>query len=648
MNAKILTGLGLVIAVVLFLAVNIISNIGLRSARLDMTENNLYTLSEGSRNILSNLSEPITLRFYLSEKLATGLPGISSYATRVRELLEEYERTAGSKLDLKIIDPEPFSEAEDRAVGYGLQGVPIDNNNTTFYFGLVGTNSADGEEIITFFQPNREEFLEYDLTELVSKLDTAQQSKVGLMTALPIEGGAPAMPFMQQAGGDPWMIVQQIRQGFEVQTVATEVDTIPADISVLMVVHPKALSDTTLYAIDQFVLNGGRVLAFVDPYSEADEPPRDPNNPFASMQAPRNSTLGKLFDAWGVELVDSNVVGDMTTAKKVQARIGQQIRVVNYPVWMDLNTSNFDPDDIITGKLGDLTIATAGVLKAKEGAATTFQPLLTTSEQAMQINTSKLGMFADPQAMVREFKPAGEKFTIAARVSGKVSTAFPGGKPEKPATEGEETPPPADGAPQLTESKEDINVIIMADTDFLQDRFWVNVQNFLGQRIAIPQASNADFVVNALENLGGSNDLISVRNRGSFSRPFTKVAEIQRDAEEEFREKEEQLQERLKEAEQKLRELQSQKQDGSSSLILSPAQQQEIEKFQGERLKVRKELRNVQHALNQDIESLESRMMFLNVALAPFLVAVGGIGLSYYRNRRRREAANEFKLKSKE
>jgi ABC-type uncharacterized transport system involved in gliding motility auxiliary subunit len=635
---KLLTTTGLIVAVIAFLALNIVANGLFKSSRLDLTDGELYTLSQGTKNILQNLQEPVTLRFYLSQKLLTQLPTVNTYANRVKELLQEYERLAGGKLNLHIIEPEPFSEAEDQAVGLGLQGVPLDTSNTTFYFGLAGSNSTDDEEVISFFQPNREEFLEYDVTKLVYQLSNPKQNVVGILSTLPIQGSG-GMAFMQKNAQQAWMAIEQLRQNFEVRSIETDATNIDADIDVLMIVHPKGFSDSLLYAIDQYVLNGGRAIVFADPYSEAYEPPTDPKNPLSAMNAPRDSELKKLFDAWGVELVKGKVVGDLTKAKKVQARSGQKMVVVNYPVWMDLSTDNLSQEDIITGKLDDITVATAGILKPKEGAATTFTPLIQSGEQAMQIDTSKLGMFSNPEELIRDFKPGGEKLTIAARVSGTLQTAFPDGKPESEDADQEaedtaeaEEPPAA----HLAESKEAANIIIVADTDLLEDQFWVQVQNFFGQRIAIPNAANGTLLSNALENLSGSNDLISVRNRGSFSRPFNKVEELQQAAEQRFREKEQALTAKLKETEQKIRDLQNQKPQGGGELILSAEQQQALAGFRDEQVKVRKELRAVQHELRKDIERLESRMKFINIGLMPLLVGFAGIGLSVYSARRRR------------
>ncbi len=637
MNKKTLfTSAGLGLAAVLFLAVNIVSNAGFKSARLDLTDNGLYTLSPGSRNILGALQEPINLRLYFSKKLVTSLPTISSYTVRVTELLEEYARASDGRIKLELIDPEPFTEAEDRAVGYGLQGVPIDNNNTLFYFGLAGNNSTDGEEVIPFFNPSRQEFLEYDITQLIYKLDNPKKKTVGIMSTLPIQGSASSPFLRQEEGGQAWMILEQIRQLFEVRTLETTLDKIPEDIDVLMLVHPKGLTDKTLYALDQFVLKGGRLLAFLDPYAETDTPPADANNPLAGMNAPRHSDLKKLLDVWGVELATDKVAGDLSLAKKVQIQKGSRGMVVNYPVWIDLKEGQFNQTDIITAKLDGISLASAGFLKKKEGAKIELEALLQTSAQGGLINTSGLGMFADPEQMVRDYKAEGQ-FVLAARLTGILNTAFPDGAPldETADKEKDAAKPDEKAAAGLKVSAEPVNLILVADTDLLDDKFWVRVQNFLGNRVAIPQAANDQFVTNALDNLTGSNDLISVRNRGAFTRPFTRVDSIRQAAEQQFRDKEKQLLARLQSTEDKLRDLQNNKENGNS-FILSPAQQQEINGFRDEKIKIRKDLRNVQHELQKDIENLESRVKFVNIGLVPLLVGFGGLALSYYRSRRRR------------
>ncbi len=643
MNTRLLTGGGLAIAVVLFFTVNVLSHVTFRSARVDLTDQRLYTLSEGTRNILQGLDEPVTLRFYLSKKLAVELAGIRGYTNRVLELLHEYKQAAGGNLVLHVIDPEPFSEEEDRAVGYGLRGVPIDQGNAQFYFGLVGTNATDDRELIPFFQQSREEFLEYDLTKLVYRLANPKQKVVGLLSTLPLDGG-PQMPFPQAAsGGPPWMIMDSIREVMEVKVLDKAVTDITEDVDVLMVVHPKRLGAPTLYAIDQFVLRGGRAVVFVDPHGEADRVPPNPRNPMG-MQGPRNSDLGPVFDAWGIELVDGKVVGDLPLAKRVNFQKEGRMTVADYPVWIDLPPRQLNAEDVVTAKLPNLTMASAGVLRKKEDRAVEWTPLVETDDQAMQIDAARLQFMPDVEGLLRDYRPGDETLVLAARLTGKVKTAFPDGRPpaeekgelKEPETANtDEEPNPL---PHVAESAEPINVIVVADTDMLQDRFWVQVQNFLGQRIGIPTAGNNDFVTNALDNLTGSHDLISVRNRGSFSRPFTLVRAIQQEAEARYRQKEQALQQRLKDTERKIQDLQSRKED-QTTVILSAEQQTALEGFRQDLVVTRKELRNVQHELRKNIDSLENVVKFLNIGLMPLVIAVGGIVLGAWNMRRRQHGS---------
>jgi ABC-type uncharacterized transport system involved in gliding motility auxiliary subunit len=632
MNKGILTSTSLIIAVVLLLAVNIVSNAVFKSTRVDLTENHLYTLSQGSKNILKTIDEPITLRFYFSQKLAIDIPGINSYAQRVRELLEEYQRIAGKKLNLKFIDPEPFSEAEDRAVAYGLQGVPVEDGKATLYFGLAGLNATDDKQIISFFQPEREEFLEYDITQLIYRLVNPEPKVIGLISTLPMQGTGIDPLHRQRSPEEPWMVMEQIGQLFQVRTLETDVETIPDDLDVLMVVHPKNLSEGTRYAIDQFVLRGGRTLIFVDPFAEADEPETDPNNPLAALRAPRDSNLPKLFAAWGVQMLEHKVAADLEAAQQIQARQGNRVVRLPYPVYISMDKDNFNAEDVITRKLGRVILASAGILQRTEGAKTEWEPLIETGKQSMAIDVNRLRFGADPEQILRDFQPEDRRLILAARITGSASTAYPEGRPK---VDDAQDSAGDDAGTQLTESVGPINLIVVSDTDLLQDKFWVQVQNFLGQRIALPVAANASLVINALDNLSGSSDLISVRNRGRYTRPFTKLQAIQQEAEQRFREKEKELLARLRETEQKIRELQNKKQEGDV-LMLTVEQQEEIARFRAEKLKIRKELRHVQHELRKNIERLEAQLKFINIGLMPLVIGIGGVGISLYRIRRRK------------
>jgi ABC-type uncharacterized transport system involved in gliding motility auxiliary subunit len=444
---------------------------------------------------------------------------------------------------------------------------------------------------------------------------------------------------MQQSGGNqPWLILSQIEQMFEVKKIEPTATAIPDEITVLMIVHPKSLSDTTLYAIDQFVLGGGHAMIFVDPLAESDSGGGNPMNPMGG-QGPRHSDMPKLFEAWGLELVNGRVLGDLPLAKKVQIQQQARLQVVDYPVWIDFRQEHFSDEDIVTAQVPTITVASAGILRKKGEAGTSLLPLIQSDEAAMQIDASRLSMMPDVGSLLSNYRPEGEKFIVAARVTGNVKTAFPEGKPEETVKEDESSAssiPKSTSAPKdhLTESEEPINVIVVADTDLLQDRFWVQVQNFFGQRIGIPNSGNGTFVTNALDNLTGSNDLISVRSRAGYSRPFTLLRVLQQEAEQQFRQKEQALQEHLKATERKIQELQNQKPEGNT-MILSAEQQEAMGKFRKELLQVRKELRSVQHELSKNIESVEGWVKFINIGLVPLLIGIAGVWISSSRLRKK-------------
>ena len=650
MASRLMTATGVVLALVLLFAVNILASRTLGSVRIDLTGNRLFTLSEGTRNILANLEEPVTLRFYLSQGELGRAPGIGGYADRVRALLDEYERLSGGKVRVRIIDPEPFSEAEDRAVAYGLRGVPLGLDEGSFYFGLAGTNSVDDEEVIPFFVTEREQFLEYDVTKLVHNLTKPGRKIVGLLGSLPIEGQGP--PQMQAAFGGmnapPWMVVEQMRQLFEVRSLHPKLDEIPEDVDVLMLVHPQALPAEALYAIDQYVLRGGRVIAFVDPYSEMQQ--EGMAGGFGSPGGSRRSGIDELLAAWGV-ILGEDVVADLDLALKVRMEQGGRVVTFDYPVWMNVIPDTFDHGDIVTGNLGNLGFATPGHLDSAEGATTTLTPLVSTTPRAARFTASQVAaVTTDPRDLLDEYTPAGHAYTLAARVSGKVRTAFPEGRPlPDPAEEaGEEGSGQAEAAEEggagedpkaghLSESAEDAQIILVADADMLADRFWVVVEEFLGNRIAVPSAANGSFVINALDNLAGSGDLISVRNRGTFTRPFTRVIALRQQAERAYRAKEQELIAQLEETERRLVELEESNQ-GNDDLILTDAQRDELLGFRQERVRIRKELREVRRRLRADIEALESWIKFANVGLVPLLIGLGGLAAGLVQLRRRRTA----------
>ncbi|QZX84442.1 GldG family protein [Metapseudomonas otitidis] len=600
---------GLLLIALAFLAFNMVSGLALTNARLDLTEQKLYTISDGTRQILGELDEPINLYFFYSDKSAKDLVVLRNYARRVEEMLKAYAQAADGKIKLHIVDPEPFSEDEDKAAEFGLQAVPAQQGGDAIYFGLAGTNSVDDHQVIPFFPLDQEEFLEYEVSRLVQSLAHPQRPVVGVLSGLPLNGG---FDMQTQQPSSPWMVMEEIRQLFQIEILKPDVDQIPDKVSVLLLVHPKNLSEQTQYAIDQFVLRGGKLLAFVDPWSEADHAMPMPGEMGGEG---KSSDLPALFKAWGFEMLPGKVLGDGAYAMSVS--MGQGERPARHPAWLTLPRQALDPSDVATANLETLTVATAGILRPLEGAKTHFVPLIHSSEYAMPFDAQRFAMLRNPQELMGELNPSGDRYTVAARISGPAQSAFPDG---------------IEGRKDGLKSADNINVIVVADTDMLSDRMWVQVQDFFGQRVPQPWADNSAFAINALDNLSGSEALISVRSRGRFTRPFTVVEDLQRQAEARFREQEQALKQRLSETEEKLASLQNQ--DPAKALELTPEQQATLQQFMQEKLRIRKELREVNYQLNADIEKLGRTLKFINIALVPLVLTLGVLLLWAWRRRR--------------
>lgn len=614
---------GLLTVAAIFLVTVALSDVLLRGLRLDLTENRLYTLSEGTVNILESIPETVNLYFFFSDRAAADNGYLRTYAQRVREILEEFEEHAGDKLRVTAIDPLPFSEEEDRATAFGLRGISLGLTGDQVFLGIAGTNAIGDEETIAFLDPNKETLLEYELARLVYTLANPSRPTVGLISGLPMSGG---FDQTTQQPRQPWVITTQIQQLFDLQPLISATQVMDLDIDLLMVVHPKSLSTATLYAIDQYILGGGRAILFVDPYAEADVPPPDPSNPAAAMVADRSSNLQGMLDAWGISVPVNEVIGDDLYALQVSGTGQRPIRHLGY---IGIDASGLDRTEVITTDLDKIILGYSGHIVAEETEDLAVTPLIVSSDRAGPIDATSIGFMSDPDMLRNSFTPSGERYVIAARITGTVETAFPDGPPEVPDTV--ETSITSDE--QLLVSENPINVILIADTDMLTDRFWVQVQTFLGQRIATAFASNGNFVINALENLTGSSDLIGMRSRESYSRPFTRVMDLRRQAENEYRLTEQRLQQELRDTEAKLTELQPTQTEGST-MILSPEQEAELSRFQQERLRVRKELRQVQRGLDQDIEDLGTRLKAINIGLIPLLIVIGSL-LSFLIRRRK-------------
>ena len=603
----------LVFLAVLFLALTILSGVAIKGARVDLTEQKLYTLSEGTINLLEAIEEPITLEFYFSEETSADLPMVRNFSRRVQELLDEMAARSGGQLRVRRVDPRPFSEEEDQADRYGLEGVPVGAAGENLYLGIVGTNMVDGLEVVPFISPAREAFLEYELARMIYILSQPERPRVGLLSGLPMDGRLDMQTGQQQQS---WAIREQVGEMFEVENVEASDDSLPANIDVLVLVHPAGLSGEMLREIDRFVLEGGRLLAFVDPYSESDPGPEG-GDPAVAMAMDRTSSLDELFDAWGVEFATDKFVADLGQALQVALQAGQ--RPVRHPAIIGVTADNMNRDDVVTGELDAINLASPGHLVLVEDSPLELEPLLTSSANAGLVDSERLRFLDDPGELMAEVAVTGEHYVLAARLSGEVRSAFETDNGNSP-----------DSGP--------LNAIVVADTDMLADRYWVQRQQFFGTSILDPFAGNGDFVINAIDNLLGNADLISVRSRATGNRPFTLVDSLRREAEQNLLATEQSLEAELEETERRLTELQQARGDTDLS-VLTPEQEAELDRFMEQRIEIRRQLRQVRRDLDRDIEALGTRVKSVNIALMPALVTVLALFMAWRRRRNARLAA---------
>ncbi|MEQ8698533.1 MAG: Gldg family protein [Bauldia litoralis] len=621
----------LVVAFVFLFALNAFSNAVFRGESIDFTKDREFTLSPGTVKVLENIEEPVTLRLFVSPALTEKVPTYAAAAERVRNLLKQYASIARGKIKLEFYAPKPFSEDEDRAAAYGIDGIPLDQGGEKIYFGLAGTNSTDEEKKIAFFHPNRARFIEYDLTRLVHSLGT-KKKVVGLIASLPINGS-----FSMRTGmTPPWEVMKEVAKAFEVKTVSAD-KAIPKDIDVLMIVHPGRLDDKSLYNIDQYVLRGGHALVLVDPVPES--APRRRTMIGAGPVAP-GSDLPKLLKSWGVAYDRLMVAADARRAVRVPTKYQGQSVYAPHIGYLQLRKEDFNDKDPVTASLKTMIMGTAGYLAKAKDAVTTVTPLIWTSANA---TPQKAQPFRAPQAdlvgLAQAYKPGDKKLWLAVRVTGKAKSAFPNGldkKDDKNKTDkksGDDKKDEKTAAP-LKEATDSINVIVVADVDFLQESFWAQKQRAGQSEILVPFANNADFVTNALDNLSGATALMELRGRGSPTRPFTLVEDIQKESSARLRAKQKELADKLKEVRKKIDEARTKSKDGST--VLTEAEQASLRGYMTEFLRIRREQREVLFALREDVEALESRMKFYNIALIPLVIALIAIIVAVLHIRRRR------------
>ncbi len=625
-----LGAVALILAVVLFLAINIFSESSIKGVQVDLTDKSLFTLSEGTTDTLAAVKEPITLRFFSTRKLIETMPGLTGYGARVKELLERYVALSNGAIKLELINPEPFSPEEDRAVGFGLSGVPITEAGDLGYFGIAATNTTDDKDVIPFLTPQRERFLEYDLTRMINNLANPKKKVIALVTGLPVDSD----PLKKYK---PWAIVNQLKQFFEVRTQGLT-PKITDDVDLLMVIHPFGLSDISKYMIDQYVLRGGKAIVFVDPHAE--EGGR--SNRALRLPSGLGSAMPELFKAWGLKFDRDKVLGDLKAGQRVQAGVDSYGRpiITRYVAWTSYGPENFNKEDVTLAQLKLVNFGTPGFLEVQKDAKTIVTPLITSTESSGPFDAAMVRQNPQPAEILKAFKPKNKSYVIAARITGNANSAFPDGPPKDDAKSTKKaavdkkkkiTKP----KPHLKASTKPLNIIVVADTDFIADLFWLRTQDLFGQTVTVPNANNGDFVVNAADNLAGSTSLISLRSRGLSARPFELVQKLQDDAENKYRAKERALMKELEDVQKKMGKLQTQERAKGAS-VLSSKQKQAIIKFRKRVLEIRRELRQVQLNLRRDIDNLDSRLKLINIAAMPAAIALFAIVIALVRRNRKR------------
>ena len=597
--------------------------------RADLTDGDVYTLSPGTRQVLAKLEAPVKLRLYYSQGSEAVPVGLKTFAKRVEDLLNEYKAAGGGKVVIEKFNPEPDSDAEDSAQLDGIEG-QLTNTGEKFYLGL-SIAFLDQKAAIPVLAPDRERLLEYDITRGIAQVGESRKPVVGVMSALPVMGRS-LDPIRKQQPMEAWVLIQELKKIFDVREVKLDAPKIADDIKVLLVIHPRNLSEETEYAIDQYVLRGGKLIAFVDPYAYFDQQP-DFQNPFGGSQAGQ-STFYNLFKAWGIDVDMGKVVADLTFASGAGPRL--------LPTLLSLNTQALNLDDVVTGQVGTLLYAFGGSFKGKPAEGLTQTVLAHTSKNAMPVDLIIATLSGEPST--RGFQPTNEEMPLAIRLTGTFHTAFPQGKP-KPflppradRKKGAEDKKPAEAEPQLKQSKEENSVVLVADVDMLSDGAAVDIQEVFGQRVAIPRNGNLALALGLVEQFSGDSALITLRSRASFSRPLTVIREMEAQAQQQYLGKIKELEDSLNETQENLKKLQKSK-AGITSTILTPEQQAELDNFRAKAAETRIALKELRKNLRVETDALEFWTKVVNIGLVPLLVAVAGLALALARRRKMRLAA---------
>lgn len=618
------SAIGVVVMFLIIVAVNLITSVF--KTRIDMTDEKAYTLDRGTRAILSKLDAPVEISFYFSQKESRMPSRLKSYARQVEDLLGEFKQAAKGKIEIKKFDPEPDSEAEDMANLDGIEPQMV-GAGEQIYLGLA-ISQEPVKVALPFLSPDRERMLEYDLARAISRVSSTNKPVIGVMTPLPMFGQPmnPMMRQMGQQGQDPWVFIGELKQNFEVKQIPMDSDKIEDDVKVLLVAHPKDIKETAQYAIDQFIMRGGKLIALLDAMSLADSRQQ---NPMMGMQPGGGSSLDKLLKAWGIQFDSTKVAADLNFARQLRGQNGQP-QVV--PTFLFVTAQGINQNDVVAGQLDEVLLPFAGTFSGTPVSGLKETVLLKTTGESQLVD----GMMAQMagQKIVEEFKPSGTAYSLAIRLSGKFKTAFPEGKPEsKDDKEGDKKKEEKKTDDSLKESKGENVVVLVGDSDFIYDPYCAQVQNFFGQKIVIPQFGNLNLAQNMVEQLAGDENLIGSRSRATLNRPFTRVKEMQARANKQFQSEIKKLEEEQQEAQRRLGELQTKKEAGQR-FVLSKEQQAEIVKFKQKEAEAKKKLREVRKDLKKEIDSLENWLKWLNIAGMPLVVTLAGLALAVVRKQR--------------
>ena len=597
-KSKSVIKLSILLSIIIFFSINIIINNMLGYSRIDFTENKLYSLSEGTKKLLKNLDEPIHLRLFISSNLVKDVPQFSTYANRVETILKTYSNISNGKITIEIIDPKPFSDEEDRAVGMGINPFNATEMSDSLYFGLAATNSTNGQKNIPMFSPERETFLEYDLTSLISELSQTKKPIVSIIDNLGLSADG-------RVGKPEQQILKQMKEMFKVEMVNESANELDKDTKILMVIHPKFLSDETLYMIDQWVLKGGATLIFLDPYAETElsrQQGMPPMNP--------RSDLKKLLDTWGIKFDNKQAVLDSEFGFRIARKInGRDVQVTNYP-WLNIRGEGLNKNDSTLSNLSTIVMTTAGSLQ-DTNKNPILEPIIRSSKKSGVGDAQKAGNpEGDPRDLLSNIKSDNENYTLAGWIKANLNSSFINSEDKKDN--------------QLMKSKNKSNVLIVTDADMLMDRNW------LTQRGAF--ANNGDFVLNIVEKMIGGNALSDLRGKSTSWRPFEKIIELEKIAEEKFLIEEQMLAKKLEGMEDKIRNL-TQNNDKDTD-VLSPETIKAIDGFKTEMMATRSQLRNVKFDLRRDVDLLKKWIISINVAILPIVFAAVSLIISLRRKRK--------------